>query len=68
MSNNIERPEIEIGGKKISFEVGSVAKQAAGACLVRVGDTVVLVAAAHGKEPRLDRDFFPLTPDYTQGT
>jgi polyribonucleotide nucleotidyltransferase len=65
---NVERPEIDIDGKKISFEVGGVARQAAGAALARCGDTVVLVASATGKEPRTDRDFFPLTVDYRART
>ncbi|HNC74997.1 MAG TPA: polyribonucleotide nucleotidyltransferase, partial [Elusimicrobiota bacterium] len=66
--NNVERPEIQVGDKKISFEVGGVARQAAGAALVRMGDTVVIVAAANGTKPREDRDFFPLTVDYRERT
>lgn len=66
--NSIERPEIMVGDRKISFEVGGVARQAAGAALVRMGDTVVLVAAANGTKPREDRDFFPLTVDYRERT
>ncbi|MBL8023231.1 MAG: polyribonucleotide nucleotidyltransferase [Elusimicrobia bacterium] len=66
--SNVEKLEIEIGDKKISFEVGEVARQAAGGCFVRMGDTVVLVAAAHGTKPREDRDFFPLTVDYRERT
>ncbi len=66
--STIERPEIIVGDRKISFEVGGVARQAGGAALVRTGDTVVLVAAANGAKPRLDRDFFPLTVDYRERT
>ena len=64
MFENVERPSIQVGDRTIQFEVGRVARQAAGACLVRMGDTVVLVAAANGNKPREDRDFFPLTVDY----
>lgn len=42
-----------------------LAKQAAGSCLVRYADTVVLVAAATGA-PRAGTDFFPLTCDYRE--
>jgi len=42
-----------------------LAKQAAGSCLVRYGDTVVLSAAATGP-PRPGIDFFPLTCDYRE--
>jgi polyribonucleotide nucleotidyltransferase len=68
MSRRVEKTEIEIGGKKISFEVGSVAAQANGAVIVRIGDTVTFTAAVMGKKPRLDRDFFPLTVDYRERT
>src|SRR5262245_19261114 len=66
--SNAERREIQIGNNKISIETGHIARQANGAVLVRVGDTVVLVAAACGKSPREDRDFFPLTVDYRERT
>ncbi|MBL0057721.1 MAG: polyribonucleotide nucleotidyltransferase [Elusimicrobia bacterium] len=66
--SNAETLEIQIGDKKIIFEVGEMARQAAGSCLVRMGETVVLVAAANGTKPRLDRDFFPLTVDYRERT
>jgi polyribonucleotide nucleotidyltransferase len=68
MSTKAEVCDIEIGGKKITFDVGRVAKQANGATLVTMGDTVVIVTAVTGKKPRLDRDFFPLTVDYRERT
>lgn len=52
--------EKQFGDSKLSIETGYLAKQAAGSCLVRYGDTVVLVAAAVGP-PRPGIDFFPLT-------
>lgn len=52
-------------GKEIIVEVGQLAKQATGSCLVRYGDTAVLSAAVVGKEPtRLD--FFPLLVIYQE--
>lgn len=52
-------------GKKIQVEVGEMAKQANGSCLVRYDDTFVLSTACAGKEPK-DVDFFPLTVTYEE--
>ncbi|MGH9163949.1 MAG: hypothetical protein ACRDZW_00330 [Acidimicrobiales bacterium] len=49
--------------KTLSFETGKLALQADGAVLVRLGDTVVLVAATAAKHVREGIDFFPLTVD-----
>ncbi len=62
----IEKVEVEIGGKTISFEYGRVAKQAGGAVLASCGDTVVFAASTMGKEPSEPTDFFPLTVDYLE--
>src|SRR3954466_13079029 len=57
--------EKTIGGKTISIETGRLAKQASGAVVVRIGETMSLVAtvAAPGRE---GLDFFPLTVDYRE--
>lgn len=57
--------EMDFYGKKLQVEVGEVAKQANGACLVRYDDTVVLSTACAGKTPK-DVDFFPLTVTYEE--
>src|SRR3954449_9307248 len=59
--------ERTIGGKTISIETGRLAKQASGAVVVRIGETMSLVAtvAAPGRE---GLDFFPLTVDYREKT
>lgn len=41
-----------INGKPLSVEVGELAKQANGACMVRYGDTAVLSVATASKEPK----------------
>ena len=68
-SNVISRKLVErtIGGKLLSIETGHLAKQASGAVVVRIGDTMTLVAivAAPGRE---GLDFFPLTVDYREKT
>ncbi|MGJ7921015.1 polyribonucleotide nucleotidyltransferase [Neobacillus sp. LXY-4] len=52
-------------GRKLSVEIGQLAKQANGAALVRYGDTVVLSTATASKEPK-PLDFFPLTVNYEE--
>ncbi|HNZ29135.1 MAG TPA: polyribonucleotide nucleotidyltransferase, partial [Candidatus Goldiibacteriota bacterium] len=65
MANYITR-EVEIAGKKISFETGRMAKQAGGAVVVRTGETMVLVTAVGAKDPKPNADFFPLTVEYRE--
>ncbi|MEK7337819.1 MAG: polyribonucleotide nucleotidyltransferase, partial [candidate division NC10 bacterium] len=60
------RFETVVGGKPLSIETGSVARQADGAAWVRYGDTVVLVTAVAAKQAREGIDFFPLTVDYQE--
>ncbi len=57
--------EREFAGRTLSLTTGEMAKQAAGAVLVRFGDTVVFVAAQNGPS-RPGTDFFPLTCDYRE--
>lgn len=52
-------------GRKLTVEIGQLAKQANGAVLVRYGDTVVLSTATASKEPK-DLNFFPLTVNYEE--
>ena len=60
----MEKIELEIGGKLVSFEIGRVAKQAGGAVLATCGDTQMLATSTMDKEPVERSDFFPLTVDY----
>jgi polyribonucleotide nucleotidyltransferase len=62
---NLQRREVQIGSRKISFETGKLAKQAHGSVIVRSGDTMVLVAASRAASPRAV-DFLPLTVDYRE--
>ena len=58
--------ETELAGRKLSFEFGRYAEQAAGSVLVRYGDTVVLVCATVADTPRPGIDFFPLGVDFEE--
>jgi polyribonucleotide nucleotidyltransferase len=55
----------EISGKKFTVEIGELAKQANGACMVHYGDTSVLCTVTASKEPK-DLPFFPLTVNYEE--
>ncbi|MCL2176967.1 MAG: polyribonucleotide nucleotidyltransferase [Firmicutes bacterium] len=56
----------EIGGREVSVQVGAYAQQAGGSCLIRCGDTVVLINATASSKPRDGIDFFPLSVDYEE--
>ena len=60
--------EIDLDGRKIVLETGKIAKQAAGAVVVRQGDSVVLVSACSAAHPKPNQSFFPLTVDYREYT
>jgi polyribonucleotide nucleotidyltransferase len=64
----MERLETALGRHVLSLETGRMAKQADGAVVVRLGDTVVLATACAQREPRAGVDFLPLTVDYREGT
>jgi polyribonucleotide nucleotidyltransferase len=63
----MERVEMALGRHTLSIETGRMAKQADGAVVVRVGDTVVLATACAQREPKPGIDFMPLTVDYREG-
>ncbi len=56
------------GGKRLTIETGRMAKQASGAALITLGETVVLATAVASPDPREGIDFFPLTVDYREYT
>ncbi|MEP0765156.1 MAG: polyribonucleotide nucleotidyltransferase [Fimbriimonadia bacterium] len=56
----------EIAGKLFAFESGRLAKQAGGAVVAGVGDTIVLACATMARTPREGQGFFPLTCDYEE--
>jgi len=56
----------QYGDHTVTLETGEIARQASGAVLVNMSDTVVLVTAVGAKETVEGRDFFPLTVDYRE--
>ncbi len=65
---NVVKKEFQYGDIPVTLETGRIARQANGAVLVSMGDTVVLVTCVASKEARPDQDFFPLTVDYMEKT
>jgi len=56
------------GQHTVTLETGEIARQASGAVLVSIEDTVVLATVVANKQPRAGQDFFPLTVDYIEKT
>ncbi|HEX8640189.1 MAG TPA: polyribonucleotide nucleotidyltransferase [Allosphingosinicella sp.] len=61
-----KKVSIEWGGKTLTLETGRVARQADGAVLATLGDTVVLCAVTAAKSVKEGQDFFPLTVHYQE--
>jgi polyribonucleotide nucleotidyltransferase len=59
--------ETEVAGVKVSIETGRLAKQAGGASVVRIGNTMVLATVCSGKAPE-NAGFFPLSVEYIEKT
>ena len=58
--------EMELAGRKLTVETGKYAEQADGSCIIRCGDTALLVCATASKEQREGIDFFPLSVEYEE--
>jgi polyribonucleotide nucleotidyltransferase len=63
---NLKQVEIEWGGKTLKLETGRIARQADGAVLATLGETVVLCAVTAAKSVKPGQDFFPLTVHYQE--
>ncbi len=64
----VVKKEFKFGNHTVTLETGEIARQASGAVMVRMGETVVLVTAVADKKEVAGRDFFPMTVDYTEKT
>lgn len=65
MANEKKVFSTEIAGHQFSVEVGELAKQANGACMIHYGDTSILATATASDQPK-DLPFFPLTVNYEE--
>ncbi len=62
------KKSFQYGDHTVSFETGEIARQADGAVIVNMSETVVLVTAVARKQAVPGRDFFPLTVNYQERT
>ncbi|MCT4507948.1 MAG: polyribonucleotide nucleotidyltransferase [Tepidibacter sp.] len=58
--------EMDLAGRKLSVEIGKVCEMSNGSCMIKYGDSVVLVNACASSQPREGIDFFPLSVDYEE--
>ena len=65
---NVTKKTISYGRHTLTLETGEIARQAHGAVVVNMDDTVVLVTVVGRKEVKPGQDFFPLTVDYQERT
>ncbi|HEY8594082.1 MAG TPA: polyribonucleotide nucleotidyltransferase [Devosiaceae bacterium] len=63
---DVHKVELNWGGQPLTLETGKVARQADGAVLATLGETVVLATVVSAKEAKPGQDFFPLTVNYQE--
>ncbi|MEY4269776.1 MAG: Polyribonucleotide nucleotidyltransferase [Pseudomonadota bacterium] len=63
---DVKKVSIEWGGQTLTLETGKVARQADGAVMASLGETVVLCAVTAAKSVKEGQDFFPLTVHYQE--
>ena len=62
----INKEEIDFGGKKLTLETGKIARQADGAIIATLGETVVISTVVGAKKVNPDTDYFPLQVNYQE--
>ena len=60
------KEELELGGKKLTLETGKIARQADGAIIATLGETVVISTVVGRKKVNPDTDYFPLQVNYQE--
>ena len=63
---NVVKKTFAYGDHQVTLETGEIARQAGGAVLVSMEETVVLVTVVAAKSAKPGQDFFPLTVDYQE--
>jgi polyribonucleotide nucleotidyltransferase len=68
MSIKFDHHKVELnwGGQPLTLETGKIARQADGAVLATLGETVLLATVVSAKKPKPGQDFFPLTVNYQE--
>ena len=62
----VHKEEIEVNGKKLTLETGKIARQADGAIIAKLGETVVIATAVGAKKVAEGQDYFPLSVNYQE--
>jgi len=62
------KKEFQFGNHKVTLETGEIARQADGAVIINMDDTVVMCTVVGVKDTMVGRDFFPMTVDYQEKT
>ena len=62
----INKEELEVNGKKLTLETGKIARQADGAIIATLGETVVIATAVGAKKVAEGQDYFPLSVNYQE--
>ena len=62
------KKSFQYGDLTVTMETSEIARQASGAVMISIGDTVVFVTAVCSKEAEEGRDFFPMTVNYQERT
>ena len=60
------KEELELGGKKLTLETGKIARQADGAIIATLGETVIISTVVGAKKVNPDTDYFPLQVNYQE--
>ena len=60
------RKEFQFGDHRVVLETGKIARQATGAVMATMGDTMVLCTVVANPKPNPNQDFFPLTVNYQE--
>ena len=63
---NVTQKQMMWGGKPLKLESGRIARQADGAVLASLGETVVLATVVAARKVKPGQDFFPLTVHYQE--
>jgi len=68
MTINFDHHKVELnwGGQPLTLETGKIARQADGAVLATLGETVLLATVVSARSPKPGQDFFPLTVNYQE--
>ena len=66
MTDTFRQFKVMCGGKEIIVETGKYAEQTNGSCIVRCGETAVMVNVTMAEKPRDGMDYFPLGVDYEE--